>query len=250
MLIRLLSDLHQEFAPYEIQPLAEDKQTILVLAGDIHVGAEACDWIIEQSEEFAHVIYVLGNHEFYGHSIDEVANDVTHELFDVSNISLLDNGSTVIGDVRFIGSTLWTDMDNANPISVMDIERTLNDYHLIKRYGRKLRAGDTIGLFRRNMGYLDRALTAEHHGPTVVVTHHLPSFKSVHPIYINSNINGAYASDCERLMYDHDIAYWFHGHSHQTMSYEVGGCKVRSNPFGYGGVETNLRFDPTFRVEV
>ena len=83
----------------------------------------------------------------------------------------------------------------------------------------------------------------------MVVTHHGPSFQSVHPIYKGSGINGAFVSSCERLMYDHDIDYWLHGHTHQTMSYEIEGCKVRMNPFGYGQAE-NLHFDPLFRVEL
>jgi hypothetical protein len=125
----------------------------------------------------------------------------------------------------------------------------LNDYDLIKSYGRKINAPTTIKLFHKNMEYLDAALTEPHDGVTVVVTHHLPSFKSVHPIFQNSGVNGAFASNCEKLMYDHDIVYWLHGHTHQTSAYEINGCKVRMNPFGYGRAE-NLHFDPTFRVEV
>ncbi len=250
MLIRLLSDLHQEFRPYEMQPLAEDRESILVLAGDINVGTDACDFIIEQSTEFSHVIYLLGNHEFYNNDLDQVADDVREELFGIENVSFLDNQSVVVGDVRFIGSTLWTDMDNESPTSMWRIEQSLNDYHLIRRYGRRITAPTTINLFKQNMEYLETELSRPHDGPTVVVTHHLPSYKSVHPVFMNSGINGAFASNCESLMYDHDIAYWFYGHTHQTMAYSVNGCKVRMNPFGYGGVEENLHFDPTFRVEL
>lgn len=250
MFIRLLSDLHQEFRPYEVQPLPEDSETVLILAGDIDVGTDACDLIIEQSAKFAHVIYLLGNHEFYNNDLDQVAKDIAHELFDIPNVSFLENQSVVIGDIRFIGSTLWTDMDNESPTSMWRIEQSLNDYHCIKRHGRNIRATDTINLFKQSMAYLDEDLSRPHDGPTVVVTHHLPSYKSVHPLYVNSGINGAYASNCEKLMYDYDIAYWFHGHTHQTMAYEVNGCKVRSNPFGYAKIEENLNFDPTFRVEI
>ena len=50
-------------------------------------------------------------------------------------------------------------------------------------------------------------------------------------------------------MYDYAPDYWLQGHTHQTSSYEVNGCKVRMNPFGYGAIE-NLHFDPLFRVEI
>ena len=248
MLVRLLSDLHQEFRPYKIQPLPEDPETVLVLAGDIDVGVDACDYVIQQSENFAHVIYLLGNHEFYNNDLDTLARDVANELADFPKVSFLDNSSVVIEGVNFIGSTLWSDMDNENPTSMFRIEQSLNDYDLIKNRGDKIFATDTIALFKKSVAYLELAL-AMSNGPTVVVTHHGPSFKSVHPIFRNSGINGAFTSNCERLMYDHDIDYWLQGHTHQTSSYEVNGCKVRMNPFGYGAAE-NLHFDPVFRVEI
>jgi len=247
--IRLLSDLHQEFRLYDVQPLPEDSDTILVLAGDINIGTDACDFVMEQSERFAHVIYILGNHEFYNNDLEQVAADVANELEDFPKVSFLDNSSVVLGDVRFIGSTLWSDMDNENPTSMWRIEQSLNDFDLIKNNGKKIFAPDVIEMFHQNMTYLDEALAEPHEGPTVVVTHHLPSYKSVHPIFAESLINGAFASNCEKLMYEHDIAYWLHGHTHQTVAYEVEGCKVRMNPFGYGAAE-NLHFDPLFRVEL
>ncbi len=250
MLVRLLSDLHQEFGPYEIQPLPEDPETVLVLAGDIDTGAKACDFVTEQSENFAHVIYILGNHEFYPSDLDTLPGEVADKLADFPKVSFLDNSSVVIDGVRFIGSTLWSDMDNENPESMFRIEQCLNDYHCIRKSGDKIFAPDTIRLFKDNMAYLDQTLNEAHPDyRKVVVTHHGPSFKSVHPIYQESGINGAFASNCERLMYDHDIDYWFHGHTHQTATYEVEGCKVKANPFGYGEAE-NLHFDPVFRVEV
>ena len=250
MLIRLLSDLHQEFRPYEVQPLPEDFESVLVLAGDIDVGTDACDFVIEQSENFAHVIYLLGNHEFYHNDLDLLACDVADELADFPKVSFLDNSSVVVGDVRFIGSTLWSDMDNENPNSMFLIERSLNDYGFIKRGADRIFATDTIELFKQNMAYLDSALSDPHDGPTGVVTHHGPSYQSVHPIFRNSGINGAFTSSCESLMCDHDIAYWMQGHTHQTSTYEINGCKVRMNPFGYGEETENLNFDPVFRVEV
>ena len=251
MIIRLLSDLHQEFEPYKVQSLAEDhEETILVLAGDIDIGTDACDFIIEQANNFAHVIYILGNHEFYANDLDTLAGEIALKLSSVSNISFLNNDSVVIGDIKFIGSTLWTDMNNENPVSMFRAEQSMNDYHSIRRNGYKILSSTTIDLFKRNMIYLDTELSKLHCGPTIVVTHHLPSYESVHPLYRDSFINGAYASNCEKLMYDHDISYWLHGHTHQTMAYEVNGCKVRMNPFGYAGIEENLNFDPVFRFEV
>ena len=251
MFIRLLSDLHQEFQDYKVIPLPEDKDTILILAGDINIGVDACPFIIEQSKNFAHVVYILGNHEFYNNELDELANDIVYGLFDLPNVSFLENDSMICGGIRFIGSTLWSDMDNENPTSMFYCEQSMNDYHLIKRHKKRIIATTTINLFKQNMLFLEVALSQHYSGPTVVVTHHMPSYKSIHPLFFNSRINGAFASNCEQLMHEHDIDYWLHGHTHQTVpEYGVNGCKVRMNPFGYGGVETNINFDPAFRIEL
>lgn len=250
MHIRLLSDLHTEFRPFTVKPTPWDREAVLVLAGDIAVGTNAVPFIEELAEEFAHVIYVLGNHEFYHHDLTEVATAVHRELDEIPNANLLDNETLVLGNVRFLGTTLWTDMDNKNPLSMVTIERSLNDFDLIRNAGKRLMAFDVVDLFDANVEFLEAELAKEHDGPTVVVTHHGPSFKSVHPIYRNSNINGAFMSDLERLMHHFDIRYWLHGHTHQTMHYEIQGTKVRMNPFGYGHTAENLHFDPTMILEV
>jgi len=68
MKIQVMSDLHLEFGAFEIPRTDAD---VIVLAGDIHVGIKAIDWIKNQTKP---VIYVLGNHEYYyGQSFPEKA---------------------------------------------------------------------------------------------------------------------------------------------------------------------------------
>ena len=94
----------------------------------------------------------------------------------------------------------------------------------------------------------------KHEGPTIVVTHHLPSFDSIHPMFHRSGVNAlnpGFYSSLDYLLVEQDIDYWFHGHSHATVEYEIAGTKVRMNPLGYGnvGVE-NSGFNPNWRIEV
>ncbi len=252
MLIRLLSDLHMEFRPLDIEPLPEDMNTVLVLAGDLHCGAHGIEFVEEAAKRFMHVIYILGNHEFYGFDINAVAPMIREVIKDrgLQNVTFLDNETLEFQGVRFIGSTMWSDMDKKNPLSMHLIEKSLNDYHVILRNGIKLRAPYTIALFDEAVAFIEGELKKDFDGPTVVVTHFAPSAKSIHPIYQESRINGAYCSDLDHLLHYYDIDYWFHGHTHQTVFYEVGGTKVRMNPFGYREVAENLNFDPLFRVEV
>ncbi len=60
MKIRLYSDLHLEFGPFDPPDAAAD---LVVLAGDIHVGVKGVEWALEQKFGCP-VLYVLGNHEF------------------------------------------------------------------------------------------------------------------------------------------------------------------------------------------
>ena len=70
----------------------------------------------------------------------------------------------------------------------------------------------------------------------VVITHHAPSSKSIHPKYWN-NDNYAYFSDLEEFILRRKPALWVHGHTHHTFDYMIGGTRVVCNPVGYRGHE-------------
>ncbi|MCH2209521.1 MAG: metallophosphoesterase, partial [Lentisphaerales bacterium] len=61
MRIQVLSDLHIEDQDFTIPETDAD---VIVLAGDIHEGTRAIPWIKAQTDK--PVIYVAGNHEYYG----------------------------------------------------------------------------------------------------------------------------------------------------------------------------------------
>src|SRR5258708_9299345 len=64
--IWVLSDLHNEFTPMDLDASVE--ADVLVLAGDIDVGDRAIRWLAEHRPRVP-VIYIAGNHEFYGGGI-------------------------------------------------------------------------------------------------------------------------------------------------------------------------------------
>lgn len=259
MLVRLISDTHFDFGhDYEplLPPMPGDEETILVVAGDIDIGSEACDnFLPAMCYRFAEVIYVLGNHEFYHNDMTRVAIDVQDMMNEFPNFIFLDNDTVVLGDVRFIGSTLWTSLGKRNPGSMFYAEKAMADYGLIKRAGKKLTALDTVELHEEAVAFIEETLMTPHEGPTIVVTHHLPSYKSVHEMFKTGTamgLNPAFFSDLDGIMHDHDIAYWFHGHSHQTVEdYEIAGTKVRMNPCGYQALgKENPLFNPEFRIKL
>jgi predicted phosphodiesterase len=246
MKIQVLSDLHIEFQPFEPPPVGAD---VIVLAGDIHVGAAGVAWALEHIRETP-VIYVLGNHEYYRHNLFELCES---EMTLGTHVHLLENDGIVIDGVRFLGCTLWTDfMLNGDPaIAGFDAERMLSDYHLIRvspAY-RKLRAADTTALHRRSRAWLHAELPRSEL-PTVVVTHHAPATASIAEQYKRDNsLNPAFVSDMGDFVAKSGARYWIHGHTHSRFDYTLGTTRVLCNPRGYPR-EPGLEFDPSFTVEI
>ena len=67
--------------------------------------------------------------------------------------------------------------------------------------------------------------------PTVVVSHHLPSWRSVAPAFARSVSNAAFVSDLDDLVGRSTV--WIHGHTHSSHRYAVGGATLVCNPRGY-----------------
>ena len=104
MRLHILSDLHLEFAPFDIPKTNAD---VVILAGEVHTGKNGMRWIAENLPKVP-VVYVLGNHEFYGQKTPTLIQELK-QLAKGTNISLLENDSVEIGDTEFMGATLWTD---------------------------------------------------------------------------------------------------------------------------------------------
>jgi len=237
MKINFISDLHLEFGPLEIEPEAGD---VLVLAGDIDVKGRV-DWINTIASKFNHVIYVLGNHEFYRGIIDNIYKKTRERL--VNNVHLLNDESITIDDVTFHGATLWSDFLKGNPMSYLHCNDAMNDYHLIRAGTGELRFKPQLAHKLHNISKV--FLQENVKEGDVVVTHMAPSYLSIHEKYKNDmNINGAYASDLSELILDTKPALWFHGHMHDSFDYTIGNTRILCNPRGYIGDDLNLQFKP------
>lgn len=108
MKIHILSDLHLEFGGLR---LPEADADVTVLAGDIGVGLQGIEWALQAIPFHQPVIYVMGNHEFYGQrSMPELWKKAREKVAG-THVHLLENEAVEIGGVRFLGATLWTDFD-------------------------------------------------------------------------------------------------------------------------------------------
>jgi predicted phosphodiesterase len=258
MKIKLISDIHLEHSQtYETFPYLGTGD-ILILAGDILCAKHLTKngflnqlyrtFLNDCSNNFRHVLYVLGNHEKYGYNWEGAYNKIKEAL--PSNISLLENESIAIDNWTFIGFTFWTDFRNCNPLDMIESSTRINDYRSIQigNNYRKLRPEDTYNFNQKSRTYLKEQLESLKEN-VFVISHHAPSFRSVPEKFRASKINSAYCNNMDEFIMDHpQIKYWVHGHTHTTQDYNIDQCRVLCNPGGYPGEHTN--FNPEFILRI
>jgi predicted phosphodiesterase len=251
--LNILSDLHLSLG--EI-PVPRNDAEVVILAGDIARPAQAAAWAASFAKP---VLYVPGNHEFYGGSISGVAEELKRHCAG-THVHVLDNDEIVIEGVRFLGTTLWTDFmlfgeGDKRAAAMREAQRMMRDFSRIRAADAEqgsFTPSDSAALFRANAAWLERKLAEPHAGPTVVITHHAPSRKSIHPRFADSLLNACFVSDAEHLLDGGRARLWVHGHTHDSFDYVVNGTRVVCNPRGYanGPTNENALFDPDFQVEM
>lgn len=239
MNIQLASDLHLDLLhshwPGELLISRQPNANVLVLAGDIHQGDHAMDVFASwAADKKIPIVYVAGNHEFYGDSIEAVGQRLEHASCK-HGIHYLERKTVVLNGVRFLGCTLWTDYALRSMFSrehvMEEIHRRLTDHYQIRTDTGPFTPQDALELHLTSRQWLSEELAKPFEGKTVVVTHHGPHPMSVHPRYVGDNLNAAFVSDLSSLMPNVDL--WLHGHVHDSFEYRVGRCRVVANPAGY-----------------
>ncbi|MBS0505989.1 MAG: metallophosphoesterase family protein [Proteobacteria bacterium] len=254
MKLHILSDLHLGVQGME-QPRTD--ADIVVLAGDIARPAQAITW----AQGFGKpVLYVPGNHEFYGASHAQVIAEL-RRLSQGTPVQVLSNDSLQLSGVRFIGSTLWGnfrifDTEEERQHAMAEVQRFMYDFSRI-RMGPEpgdplFTPQDAADLYETNVAWLARALAQPFAGPTVVITHHAPTLHSIHPRFAGSPLNAGFVSDAQDLVAASGAQLWIHGHTHDSFDYQVQDTRVLCNPRGYAreGKVENALFDAQLVVEV
>jgi Icc-related predicted phosphoesterase len=287
MKLQIVSDLHLEFNKYiEINNSGAD---ILLLAGDIclaeHLhrnpryitkedgtvldtkGMPNNGWYAKDAEnyrrffdhvskQFDTVLYVMGNHEHYSGRWNDTAGRLRTALEPWNNVFLMEDIWMNINGIRFIGTSLWTDFNRGNPLTLEAAKHFMNDYRAITIYNsgvyHKLRPLDTLEAHYRAVELIKKG-TESFDGPVVILGHHAPSYQSINPKFQNQgDMNYAFYSNLESIIMDNDnIRLWVHGHVHDTLDYNINQTRVVCNPHGYPGeVKNSPDFNPNFVVEV
>jgi Icc-related predicted phosphoesterase len=230
---------------------------IAIIAGDVCEGVvNAVDWLCAHVRRHMEVIFVPGNHEYYGC----VHNDALcrgKEAAAKVDIHQLDGDAVIVRDVKFIGATLWTDYDVLGPTlrsATMETARSsMNDHRRIawsKRPWQRFRPQEAALLHYKARLAIESQLVQHFDGPTIVVTHHAPSLRSIPERFRSDLLAGAYASDLSELITRTGPDLWVHGHTHLAVDYAIDRTRIISNPRGYRHERTQTGFDPLRVVEV
>ncbi|WP_438275829.1 metallophosphoesterase [Nitrobacter sp.] len=260
MKLQIFSDLHIGVAPIKPIKIAKDIDAVVV-AGDTCEGTVRAFEHLRQIVPLAiPIVMVMGNHEYYRRFIpDELAlareQAPSFNVHVSENDSIVIGNSTVVGCVRFIGATLWTDyaiFGAANVAAVMNAcANGMNDHRLIgwqKQPWLRFRPQEAVLLHHQSKAFLTEMLATPFDGPTVVVTHHAPHWNSVHPRFRSDPVTGAFVSDMSALIETYQPTLWVHGHVHNSSDYRVGTTRVLANPHGYG--PENPDFNGELVVEI
>lgn len=171
MKVALASDVHLEFGPIIFENPGD--VDVLILSGDICTAKEL-DWAAANmygdmklgkkaqqyheffsaaSHNFKHVIYVVGNHEHYNYDFAYTIPHIKNQLKGHKNFHLLDKECIKIDDVTFVGGTMWTNMNNEDPLTLFHIKSMMNDFRCVQNSNRKV--SRKVPIYEQNLLYTE-----------------------------------------------------------------------------------------------
>lgn len=159
------------------------------------------------------------------------------------NIYYMNNDEFLLdSNCVLLGTSLWSDI----PISHQNsIKTQINDYNKIyikESYNTTITPKWISELHQTNVEWITNKLEVHKDKQVIILTHHLPTFKMIHPMYKGSDINYAFCSDLDYLMEKNDnIKFWLCGHTHFNIETIINNCECITNPYGYLGENNNYR---------
>jgi Icc-related predicted phosphoesterase len=240
MKIALYSDLHTEFWSKDksfdpwLRLGRQDNPEyckIVVLAGDIASGRRNVKKVLEKfATIYEHVIYVPGNHEYYGSDYN------TFNYFPevAENIHILNPGTIKINDVTFIGASLWTNFGN-DPWAAMAAKDNITDFRLIKNFY----PYTCERVYETESAYIKKMYDSNS-GKKVIITHFLPAQECISERFRGPNLlNKYFANDMGNWISNLENTTWMHGHTHDSIDITIGETRILCNPYGYWPKDIN-----------
>lgn len=256
MNIQLLSDIHTERHHDQGLAWANDLDPAgvdVVIAGDLCYAKALIAVLGALCQRFKHVVYVLGNHEFYGKVLSKeplkvklgparstVLGYLSHLGDTYPNFHFLENSHTTIDGQRFIGCSLWFPHRRENPLFYSHIW----DFDLIRDY-----LDWVYDVNKASQAFLNEQVQKD----DVVVTHYLPHWEGVHRRWRGAKgaaLNRFFLCDMAPLIERVQPKLWLFGHTHDSIDTKVGDTRLVCNPFGYLDHDENEHFDPELFIEI
>jgi predicted phosphodiesterase len=255
----ILSDLHLELTRGWDLPSEHERPDfdVLVVAGDLTTRMERGVRYLRDRVDRA-VVYVPGNHEFYGTDIDRTVEKARAAAAG-SNIHVLQNDAVTIDGITFIGATMWTDFDlfGDAEYAMTAAAGSMNDYRKIRlgAYELRLRPQHTLTRHMESRDFIARELRRQKAGPRVVVTHMGPHPDCARRGFERDISSAAYTSDLSAVIAEGAPDVWIYGHTHESRDFTADATRIITNSKGYGPWnkgETwdNADFDPTLTIEI
>ena len=268
MKLHVLSDLHNELYRWEPVPNIEHTDAdVIILAGDIDKGTTGIEWAIEESIRLNKpIIYLAGNHEYYGYEYTSTLQSMRH-LANETSVHFLECNEWVFNETRFLGCTLWTDfaISGDAKTAMQEAKSGINDYRRITYANQEINAenntdasnasqtrplapNNTLQIHRDSVKWLSDMLAKPFQGKTVVITHHGPSRLCQHPDYGISHVSASFYSDLENLLLKADI--WVYGHTHACKDITLEKTRMVSNQRGYKDYESVADFNSQYVIKI
>lgn len=197
-------------------------------------------------DKYDAVYMVMGNHEHY----NSIFKNTKQELIDgfarhdLTKIRILDNDTVKLYDWTLVGATLWTDFNRADPFTMFTVEKGMNDFRLIgkedvsdmnyfnRTSNRKIDAQFILDQHQTSLAYIYDVVKSN--DKVIVMTHHAPTSLSLNTEHSGNFLDYAYFSNLSDIILDNpSIKYWICGHTHMSVDYMVGDCRVLANQRGY-----------------
>ena len=244
MKLQYASDLHLEFPENKEflnrNPLLPGGD-VLLLAGDIVPFAEMnkhAEFFNYISDTFKTTYWVPGNHEYYYYDIAEKCGTLNEKIR--SNVFLVNNTSAILDNVKFVFSTLWSEIGKLNQGI---IQQRISDFHVIKYKNKRFLPDHFNELHRESLKFLKSEIEMTFPGKIVVVTHHVPVLLNYPKQYKSDVLNEAFAVDLYDLIDKNKIDYWIYGHHHVNVEeFSIGETKMLTNQLGYLRCDENKNY--------
>ncbi|MBK6263586.1 metallophosphoesterase [Marivirga sp. S37H4] len=243
--VQYCSDLHLEFPEnksfLDEHPIQANGD-VLLMAGDIVPFAEMHkfeSFFDKLSDQFKKVYWIPGNHEYYQRDIKDRSGSFIEEIR--KNVYLLNNKEIELEGFRLIFTSLWSKLSEEN----FDVfTQQWPDFNWIKNGDGNFTPDDYNQLYDEDISFLKNAMSREKEDvTTIVITHHVPTFKNFPEKHKGSKLNEAFATELSDLIKDSAVDYWIHGHNHSnTDPFKIGETVMLTNQLGYVKMGEHERF--------